>query len=850
MIITLALRGLWARKRRLAGSALAIFLGISFLSGGLVLADTLRASVDRFLDQAYAGTDVVVRNNTAVASEALSVRGGIDLSVVGTVRATPGVAVAEAVIQGPGQLLGKDGAPLEVLGPRLAGNWLSDPGLNPYHLLEGRAPTGAGEVVVNKALADLGAFEVGDSTAVLTSTRIPVTIVGISGFGSQDGFGGSSFTAFAADEAQRVVAPAPDRISSVSVRAAPGSSADDLARALAQVLPSGVEAVTGAQVAAEAAATVDDSFVSLFRSFLVVFAGIALLVGTFTIANTFAITVAQQAKESALLRAVGATRGQVLGKVITEALAVGAIAAGAGVLGGLGFAALLKLMFAAFGLDLPADGLTLRPVTVVIALTAGIGVTLLACALPALRASRIPPIAALRAAATEPPGISLARTVSAGALALLAAALILASVFESGVAAVTLAGAGAIPALAAVVLFGPTAAAWAARIVGFPAARLRPVVGKMARSNALRNSRRTAGAATALLIGIAAVTVLTVLSTTLKTAVTDQAERVFGGDLAFNSGGDNPYAGFAPRIALELAAVPQVQAAVGISWGNVLLDGQDASVSAADPAGLARVVAVDSIAGSLAELRADQVAVDADTAAARSWALGAPVRVILADGTPAAVSVGAIYERNELIGPLFLHRTLLVPHDPIGLDRTVLIDLRDGVDLAAGRRAVATAVSPFGVEAALQDRSEFATAQAATFDQLFAMVYLMLALTILISLLSISNTLALAVHERIRELGLLRAIGATRKQVKSALRWESVIIAGFGTLGGLALGVVLGSALSRAVAFDATGDAALTVPIDQLGIILLVGLAAGVVAAVRPARRAARVPILSALSTA
>ncbi|WP_194814219.1 ABC transporter permease [Nocardia sp. XZ_19_385] len=850
MIGTLALRGLWARKSRLVGSFLAVFLGVSFLSGGLMLADTLQGSVDRFLDQAYSGTDVLVRNSTEVATDALTVRGSIDSSVLDTVRATDGVAVAVPLIQAPGQLLGKDGVPLDVQGPRLAGNWVTDPGLNPYHVVEGRTPSGPGEVVINKALADLGTFEVGDTTAVLTTARIPVTIVGLSKFGSQDGFGGSSFIAFGLAEAQQLVAPAPDRISSVAVRAASGVSDDELVRRLSAVLSPPARAVTGEQVTADAAAAVDASFIALFRTFLLVFAGIALLVGTFTIANTFSIIVAQQAEESAMLRAIGATRRQVLGMVVVEALTIGTIAASAGVLGGAGFTVLLKLLFSAFGLALPADGLAITPVTVVIALAAGIGVTLLACVFPALRASRIPPITALRMMEIARPAIPPARRIGGLVLAVLAAGLLAASVFVPAAAAVPFAGLAAIPGIAAMVLLGPDAARWAAAILGAPAARLRPVVGKMARRNATRNPRRTAGAATALMIGVAAVTVLTLMSTALKTAVTDQAERAFGGDLALNSAADNPYAGYAPRISAELATLPEVGAAVGIAWGNVLVDGRDEPVSAADPTALERVLSVNLAGGSLADLSVDQLAVDADTAAARSLTIGSPVAITLADGTTSTVTVGAIYQKNPLIGSTLLHRSLLVPHDPVGLDRTVLIDLRAGVDITAGRAAVEQAVSNFGAQANIQDRTEFAEAQGAALDQQLAMVYVMLALTILISLLSISNTLALAVYERIREFGLFRAVGATRKQIKSALRWESAVIAAFGTFGGMVLGAALGWALSRAVTIAATGTASFTVPAAQLALIVLVGLAAGVIAAIRPARRAARIPILEALARA
>ncbi|MFB9840248.1 ABC transporter permease, partial [Actinoallomurus acaciae] len=393
----IALKGLWARRRRLAGSFTAVFLGVAFLAGALILGDTMNASIGRFFDHAYAGTDASVRGATSVSDVPTGERGTIDAGVVDLVRRAPGVAVAEPVISGSGQLLGRDGRAIAVLGPRTAGNWLTDPRLNPYHVVRGRAPRADDEVVVNRATAVQGHLRVGDTTAVLTPQRVPVRVVGIAKFGDQDAFGGTSFTAFTLEGARRYVAKAPDRVSGVSVRAVSGVSQDELVRRLRGVLPAGAEAITGRALSREGMDAVTKGFLTMFRAFLLAFAGIALLVGMLGIHNTFAISVAQRSRESALLRAVGASRRQVLASVIAEALVLGLTASVTGVFGGLGFAALLEGVFTAMGASLPVGGPVVTAGVVPVAVTAGFVVTLLSCLLPAVRASRTPPVAALRA---------------------------------------------------------------------------------------------------------------------------------------------------------------------------------------------------------------------------------------------------------------------------------------------------------------------------------------------------------------------------------------------------------------------------------------------------------------------
>ncbi|MCW2916077.1 MAG: hypothetical protein JWN52_4145, partial [Actinomycetia bacterium] len=453
-MIKLTLKELLARKRRLLGSFLAVFLGVAFLAGTLVLADTLQAGIKGFLTQAYASTDVSVRNATSVSDSPGQIRGMIDGSIADRVRRTDGVAVAEPVIQGSGQLLDTSGTLIKVLGPRMAGNWISDPALNPYTIAEGRPPRSTGEVVIDRKVAKDGHLRLGDHTAVLTPQRVPVTIVGIARFGTEDAFGGTSFTAFTLEDARRHVAQNPGRITSVAIKAAPGVTQESLANRIRPLLPQGVEAVTGKHLADESMSSITSSFLAFVRAFLLVFAGVALLVGTFSIHNTFSIVVAQRTRDAALLRALGASRRQILLSVVIEALAIGLTASLAGALGGFGFAALLKALFAGFGFGLKATGVVFSVTPLLIAVPVGVLVTLIACLTPALRASRVPPLAALREVAVERAGASPSRTIAGSVLAALGVGLLLWSALAE---ALPVAGLGAVISLAAMVVLGPVA---------------------------------------------------------------------------------------------------------------------------------------------------------------------------------------------------------------------------------------------------------------------------------------------------------------------------------------------------------------------------------------------------------
>ncbi|MEU5884837.1 FtsX-like permease family protein [Spirillospora sp. NPDC047279] len=830
----LVLKELWGRRRRLASSLVAVFLGVTFLTGTLVLGATMARSIDRFFANAYAGTDVIVRNTTAVTDMPGQLRGGIDATAFDRVRSAEGVAVAEPVVQGSGQPLGRNGKVIETQGPRIAGNWINEPDLNPYRVVEGRAPRAPDEVVINKATADQGKLKVGDRTAVLTPRRVPVTVVGITKFGQDDGFGGTAFTAFTLEGVRANVSEAPGTITAVTIKATDGVSQADLAARLKPLLPAGAEAVTGEKLAKEDRDRVGQ-FLGVFRAGLAAFGGVALLVAAFSIHNTFAITVAQRTRESALLRAVGASRRQILAMVTAEALAIGVIATVAGLAGGIGCAALLKMLFASFGMGLVAQGLVFTASTVLIAVPVGLLVTLLSALGPALRASRVTPMAALREVAAERAGPSESRIVIGAVLAAVAVGGV---VLGALTGSMPMAGAGAVMSLVVMVVLGPVAARSAARVAGAPAARWRGVPGTLARDNAARSPRRTAGAATALMVGVGVVTLMTVFTGSMRASVEDGVAGSFHGALVVNAG-SNDLVGFGPRLAEEVARVPQVAEVAGLGQGAARVDGGNADVRFADPARLGRVLDLDVSAGSLAT--SSTFAVSRSAADDHDWKIGSPVPVTFADGSRQTFAVGAIYERDDVAGDYLMPRSAWDAHNRQGLDRAAFVTLKPGASAADAQRAIEALVTPYGAPL-VQDREAYVDTQTEQMNAFLSIVYAMLALAIIIALLGIANTLALSVHERTREIGLLRAVGATRAQVRSMVRWESVIVALFGTLGGIGLGLFLGWALAEALGNPFAAQAV------QLVIIALVGALAGVLAALRPARRAARLSTLTAIA--
>jgi len=846
-VLSLTVKEMRGHGRRLVGTALAVFLGVAFLAGTLVLGDTLRNNFDNLFGDVNAGTDVVVRNATDLGIEADEPRGLIDRSSVDRVAAVDGVAAAEPQIQGLGQLLGADGDAVGGGGPpQLAGSWTTDEELNPYRLVEGRAPGADDEVVINRGAADDGHLRIGDDTTVLTPEPVDVTIVGISTFGDQDGLGGVTFTAFSLEGAMEHVTKNPDGVSTIAVRADDGTPQGELVSRIDDVLPDGVEAVSGSSVSTENADDINELFLDMLTTFLTVFAGIALLVATFSIYNTFSIIVAQRTRTAALLRAIGASRRQVLVSVVIEAAVVGVVASLAGLAGGIGVAGLLKGLFDAAGFALPAGGVVVTGGTIIVSVVVGVVVTLLAGILPAVRASRVPPLAALRDVAMERTSPSAPRVVAGAILTGLGVATTAATALSSDPSLATV-GLGAVITLIGAVVLGPVVARPVAGILGAPFARLRGLPGSLARQNAIRNPRRTAATASALMVGVGIVTLFTVFAASLKESTAATIDRSFAGDLVISSG---PFGGsLSPELAAGVADLPEVDSAVGIGRGFASIDGDTKQLTVADPAALATAVDVGVTSGSVADLTDDEIAVSDATADANGWGLGDTLRVTFADGASTDLAVAATYDVSDIVGGYVLPSETYAPHTRQPVDSTVVVDLADGTSLADGKVAVERVAAGYGGPD-VEDRDEFAATMSAGADMFLTIIYALLALAIIIALMGIANTLSLSIYERTRELGLLRAVGQTRGQLRSMVRWESVIVATFGVVGGVGLGVFLGWALVEA-AGNTPGSviSEFVLPVTRLAIVVVVGAIAGVLAGLRPARRAARLDVLGAIAT-
>ncbi|MFF9897009.1 ABC transporter permease [Streptomyces longispororuber] len=841
-----SLRG---HKRRFAGTFLAALLGVAFLAGTLVMGDTLRAGFDTMFGTATRGTDAVVRSENAITApgESQGARQPVAVGLADRIARVPGVAAAVPNIQGAGQLIGEDGDPIGGQGPpTLAGNWIDDPGLNPYRLAEGRAPAATGEVVVNRGAADRGGLGIGDTTTLRTPDPVRVTVVGLATFGGEDGMAQATFTGMTRADAEKYLAPKPGQASSIQVRARPGTGQEELVDALAPVLPAGVEAITGRAAAEEDSEMVSGRFLTLFTTFLLVFSGVALLVATFSIHNTFAIVVAQRTRENALLRALGASRRQVTAATLLEATAVAVVASGAGLAGGIGVAAGLQALFPAIGFPFPEGDLVVGGTSMLLPLAVGVVVCGASALLPAVRAGRTAPLAALRETAVDHAGTSRARTVTGAALGLVALGLTLSGVLVAP--SVWAAGAGAVLALAAFVVLGPVAASRALRIIGGPLDRTRGVTGTLARRNALRSPRRTAATASALMIGVAVVSLFTVFGASLKATMDRTVSRSFAGDLAlsvpaFGAGGS----GLSPRLAPALAERPEVATAVGLGRGVAEVNGKGRALTVTDPQALAASFDLGGVQGSMDALGTDGIAVTRAEAGEQRLEVGDRARLAFADGTQDTFTVRAVYGRSELVGDYVLTREAWAPHRARDSDSLVSVTFADGVRPADGEAAVSEVARRYG-DPEVRTRDEYARSSAGGIDMMLTLVYALLALAVVIALLGIANTLTLALHERTRELGLLRAVGQTRAQLRAMVRWESVLVAAFGTVGGLALGGFLGWVLVRASDGASDSTFAFALPPLPLAVVALVGVAAGALAGLRPARRAARLDVLRAIA--
>ncbi len=657
-MMTVTLAGIWARKRRLLGTCTAVVLGVAFLAATLVLADSMRAGFNRAFTEANAGTDVVVRSSTVIGSDETKVRDTIPAGVVDTVAAVDGVAVAVPSIEGTATIIGADGARIGGDGPPTTGaNWIEDPDLNPYRLAEGRAPTADDEVVIDRGSAERGDLAVGDRTTVLTPDPVEVTIAGIATFGDVDSLGPTTYTAFTLDAARDLLLDRPDAISSVLVAVEDGVNPTTLRDEIAQLVPARIEALTQQELTAEQEADIESDFLGMFEVILLFFAGIALGVAAFSIHNTFSILVAQRTRESALLRAMGASRRQVLLAVAVEALVVGVVASAIGLGVGLGLATGLDAMLSGSGLDLPG-GLVIGADAMVIAAAVGIVTTLVASLAPAVGASKVAPLAALRDVAVDRSAASRVRAV-AGVVITIAGVLAVATATIIGSdGAVSRAALGALAVVVGAVVLGPVVARPAAGLLGSVAPTFS---GRLARRNAMRNPRRIAGSASALMVGTAVVALFTTFGSSIKASFDEIVDDQFAGDLIVQQDGFSG-AGLPPELAAAIEARPEVTSATGLSLVTASVDGSTADATAADPTALTELLDVGVTAGSVRNMTPGQVAISEQYAESHDLAIGASIPMTFVDGATVDLSVAAVYAERTTVEDLFITSEDWAPH--------------------------------------------------------------------------------------------------------------------------------------------------------------------------------------------
>ena len=833
------LRSLLARKLRLALSGLAVVLGVSFVSGTFVLTDTLGRVFDELFAGVNEGTSVTVRGVSALGGDDLQSRPPVDAAVLAAVRAVDGVASATGRVSGYAELV-LDGKPVATGGaPSIGVDLQPDSPLETLTLRAGRAPRGPGEVAIDKATADRVGLAVGDRAQVALRDGLrDVTVTGTLGFGEADSFAGASLTAFDLPSAQRLVGET-GRFSEVAVEAEDGVADDELAARVGAVLPDAAEAVTARQSSAESSAEVKRGL-GFFTTALLVFAGISLFVGAFLIFNTFSMLVAQRARELALLRALGASRRQVTSSVLVEALAVGLLASLVGFGLGIAVAVGLRALLSTLGIDLPEGDLVLAPRTLAVSLLVGVGVTAVAALVPARRAARVAPVEAMRES-TPAEERSLRRRGLLGAGLLLPGVGVLASGLSSG--ALPLVGAGAAVTFLGVATLSPLVARPVTSALAAPFVRL-GVPGRLGRANAVRSPRRTSATAAALMVGLALVSAVSVLGSSLKASVDELVERSLGADFILTS---SSFQGFSPAVADRLRAAPEVDGVLALRFARLAVDGRQGGVSGIDPSAVGQVLQLDVVEGDLAALDATGLAVSTEVADELGLAIGDDVPVTWARTGGATLTVSALYAPNEFLEDYAVVEQAVADNTGEQLLGAVFLTVDEGVSPAAGGRAVEAAVGDLPT-VRVDDRAAFVAEQSSQVDQLLNAITVLLVLSVVIAVLGIVNTLALSVVERTRELGLLRAVGLQRRQLRRMIRIESVVIALYGALLGLLVGTAFGWALVRALREQGVTEFAL--PVGRLALVVVAAALAGVLAAALPARRAARLDVLAAVAHA
>ncbi|MGC0363055.1 putative ABC transport system permease protein [Rhodococcus sp. 27YEA15] len=830
-----SLRNLAAHKVRLALTVLSVVLGTAFVAGSFVFTDTLQKTFDSIFEGTAEGVDVRVSMEERGS-------GGVPVDDVDKLAAIDGVRAVAPAVTGQVVLINSGGGAVQTGGAPSLGMSYLPPGqaiTEPDPIVEGSPPTQSGQIALNVSAAERAGLKVGDSARVLAPARgiVEVTLTGIyQGSGSDTGgFIGVVFT----DEQARQLFTDGRHVDYIDV-AGTGESPTALQQRIEQVFPD-LKVQTGDQVREETKEQVDTAL-SFVNYFLLAFGAIALLVGTFIIYNTFSMIVAQRLRELALLRAIGASRAQVGRSVVTEALVVGIIGSVIGLLGGIGLAYGLRNLLNAFDVGLPEGPLQVGPRTIVIALVVGIVVTTISAYAPARRASKVPPVAAMREEFASTGDSLRVRTLVGAALGVVGAVLLVVGSQGTGNRAAATVGLGAFALILAVLLGAPALSRPIVGALGAVFAKPFGPIGRLARTNAVRNPRRTAATAFALTLGLMLVTVIGVFGSSAKTSINALVDVGFSADYILT--GPNAI-GVPPGAAGAVRKVPDVQSATSLHGVRATVNGESEQGVSFD--GPIEGVVDYTIVDGTADLSGNNMLVSQTTAEDKGWTVGSTETLTGPNGVEYQAVVSGVFENNQLIGSWIVSDEAyrkLMPADSLP-DFVVLVKAKPGTDLTTLRSELESATESY-VVVQVQDRDEFKGAQGEQINTLLAILYGLLALAVVIAILGIVNTLALSVVERRREIGMLRAVGMQRAQMRRTIYLESVLIAVYGAAVGVVLGIAFGWAFVSTLADQ--GLDKITIPWGQVVGMLIGSGVVGVLAALWPANRAAKTKPLDAIA--
>jgi putative ABC transport system permease protein len=849
-MLLVALKGLAGRKLRAFLTASAIVLGVAMISGTYILTDTIKAAFSTVFTTVYAKTDVVVSGKVAFGNNSNSnnLPPSFPESLLGEIRNVPGVLAAEGGISDLANLVGRDGKVISGHGaPSLAFSvHPNDQRFNPLTLVSGSWPVGPHEVDIDEHTASSADYKVGQTIGVIA--RGPVKnyrIAGIVKIGGVSSLGGATMAIFDFPTAQKIFHKE-GKLDAIDIAAAHGTAPAQLVTEIKPILPPTAEVRTAQGQAAQATKDTN-GFLSIINDFLLAFGGIALFVGIFVIANTLSITIAQRTRELATLRTLGANRRQVLMSVLLEALVIGVLASVSGLFLGLGLAKGLNALFVHFGIDLPQAGTVFATRTIVVALLVGILVTLIAAVRPAIRATRVPPISAVREGAVLPVSRFARFSVQAALITIGAAvALMLVGLFVGGLSTaqrLLSLGVGAAAVFLGVAMLAKTLVPPLARALGWPATKLGGAAGSLARGNAMRNPQRTASTASALMIGLALVTLVSVLASGLKTTFNNAVNSVFKGDYALTAT-DN-FSPFPGSSATALKNVPGVITVSGVRAGDGKAFGKRIAVTGVS-GDIAKVIVVKWQDGSQAtpgQLGENGAFVAKSYAKDHNLSVGSPLAVEVPSGKTLHLVLRGIFappKGGSPYGDITISTQRFDAEYQNPQDIFAFVDIAGGVT-DANTAKLTNSLKPFP-DAKIATASQFKKNQEQGINTLLNLLYVLLSLSILISLFGIVNTLVLTVFERTRELGMLRAIGMTRRQVRRMIRHESIVTALIGAALGIPVGVALALMVGKAIKYPA-----FTIPWKTLVVFVIAAIVAGLIAAIFPARRAGKLNVLEAL---